>query len=149
MEGVTNYPFPGMHFSCLQFSITSYNVMVNYSQLFCHIKQHLFRIEFQQQNYLGQCESHSVMFNSLWPHGLYSPWNSSGQNTGMDSPSLFQGILPTQGSNPGFPHCGQILYQLSHKGSPSIQEWVGYSISRGSSRPRNQTRVMLLWTHPI
>ena len=94
-------------------------------------------------------EGGSVVPDSLRLHGLYSPWNSSGQNTGMDSPSLFQGILPTQGSNPGFPHCGQILYQLSHKGSPSIQEWVGYSISRGSSRPRNQTRVMLLWTHPI
>ena len=31
---------------------------------------------------------------------------------------LLQGILPTQGSNPGLPHCGQILYQLSHQGSP-------------------------------
>ena len=53
------------------------------------------------------------------PHGLYSPWNSPGQNTGVDSLSLLQGIFPTQGSNPDLPHCRQILYQLSHKGSPS------------------------------
>ena len=47
----------------------------------------------------------------------------------------------TQGWNPGFPHCRQILYQLSHKGSPRILEWVAYPFSSGSSRPRNQTRV--------
>ena len=52
-------------------------------------------------------------------HGLYSPWNSPGQNTGVGSHSLLQGIFPTQGSNPGLPHCRQILYQLSHKGSPN------------------------------
>ena len=49
--------------------------------------------------------------------GIYSPWNSSGQNTGVGSLSLFQGIFPTQGSNPSLPHCGRILYQLSHEGS--------------------------------
>ena len=48
----------------------------------------------------------------------YSPWNSLGQNTGVGSLSLLQGIFPTQGSSPGLPHCRQILYQLSHKGSP-------------------------------
>ena len=44
-----------------------------------------------------------------------SPWNSLGQNTGVGSLSLLQGIFPTQGSNPGLPHCRRILYQLSHK----------------------------------
>ena len=63
-------------------------------------------------------ESHSVMSNSLQPHGLYSPWNSPGQNTGVGSLFLLQGIFPIQGSNPGLPHCRRILYQLSHKGSP-------------------------------
>ena len=57
------------------------------------------------------------MSNSLWPHGLSSPWNSPGQNTGVGSLSLLQGIFPTQGSNPGLPHCRQILYQLGHQGS--------------------------------
>ena len=68
-------------------------------------------------------ESHSVMSNSLWPHGLYSPWNSPGLNTGMSSLSLLQGIFPTQETNPGLLHCRQILYQLSHKGS-QILAWA-------------------------
>ena len=50
-------------------------------------------------------------------HGLYSPWNSPGQNTGVGSFSLLQGIFPTQGLNPGLSHSRQILYKLSHKGS--------------------------------
>ena len=49
-----------------------------------------------------------------------TPWNSLGQNTGVDSLSLLQGVFLTQGSNPGLPHCRQILYQLRHKGSPHI-----------------------------
>ena len=60
-------------------------------------------------------ENSSVMSNSLWPHGLYGPWNSPGQNTGVSSLSLIQGIFPTQRLNPGLQHCGRILYQLSHK----------------------------------
>ena len=42
-------------------------------------------------------EIHSVMSDSLGPHGLYSPWNSPGQNTEVGSLSLLQGIFPTQG----------------------------------------------------
>ena len=61
-------------------------------------------------------KSRSVMSDSLWPHGLYIPWNSPGQNAGVGSLSLLQGVFPTQGSDPGLPHCRQILYQLSHKG---------------------------------
>ena len=64
-----------------------------------------------------ESESLSVMSDCLRPHGLYSPWNSPGQNTGVGSLSLLQGILPTQGSNPGFLNCRWFLYQLSHKGS--------------------------------
>ena len=52
--------------------------------------------------------------------GLYSPWNSPGQHTGVGSLSLLQGIFPTQGSNPGLPHCCWVLYQLRHKGSPFL-----------------------------
>ena len=68
-------------------------------------------------------------------------WNSPHQNTGTGSPSLLQGIFPTQGLNPGLPHCRWILYQMSHKQSPRILEWVAYPFSRGSSWPRNQTGV--------
>ena len=60
----------------------------------------------------------SVVSDSLRPHRLYSPWNSPGQNTGEGCHSLLQEIFPTQGSNPGLPHCRRILYQLSHQGSP-------------------------------
>ena len=81
------------------------------------------------------------MSDSLWPHGLYRPWNSPGRNTGMGSLSLLQGIFPTQGFNTGLPHCRRILYQLSHKGSPRVPEWVAYPFSSGSSRPRNLTGV--------
>ena len=63
-------------------------------------------------------ESCSVVSDSLWPHELYSPWNSPGQNTGMGSSSLLQGIFKTQGSNRDLLHCKQILYQLSYQGSP-------------------------------
>ena len=57
------------------------------------------------------------MSDSLRPHGL-SPWNSPDQNAGVCSLFLLQGIFPTQGLNPGLLPCRQILYQLSHKGSP-------------------------------
>ena len=62
------------------------------------------------------------MSNPLRPHGLYNPWNSSGQNTGVGSRSLLQGIFPTQGSNPGLSHCRRILYQLSHKEVPQNKD---------------------------
>ena len=75
------------------------------------------------------------------PHGLYSPWNSPGQNTGVGSLSLLQGTLPTQGSNPGLPHCRWILYQLSPQVRPRILEWVAYPFSSQSFWPRNWTGV--------
>jgi len=49
--------------------------------------------------------------------GLYNPWYSPGQSTGVCRCSLLQGIFPTQGSNPGLPHWRQIFYQMSHRGS--------------------------------
>ena len=87
-------------------------------------------------------ESHSVLSDSLQPHGLYSPWNSPGQNTRVGPLSLLQGIFPTQGLNPGLPHCWQILYQLSHKGSPRILEWIAYPFHSGSSRPGIQQDLL-------
>ena len=78
---------------------------------------------------------------TLWDPMDCSSWNSPGQNTGVGSLSLFRGIFPTQGSNPGLLHCRQILYQLSHQGSPRILEWVAYPSSRGSFWPKNWTRV--------
>ena len=65
-------------------------------------------------------ESRSVVSNSLGPHGLYNPWNSPGQNTGVGSSSLLQGIFPTQESNWGLLHYRQILYQLIYQGNPVL-----------------------------
>ena len=76
---------------------------------------------------MKESESHSVVLGFLRPHGPYSPWNSPGQNTGVGTHSLLQGIFPTHGSSPGLPHCRQILYQLSHQGSPGILEWGSLS----------------------
>ena len=60
-------------------------------------------------------ESHSVVSDSWQPHALCSPWNSPGQNTGVGSCSLLQGVFSTQRSNLGLLHCRWILYQLSHR----------------------------------
>ena len=90
---------------------------------------------------ISENKSRSLVSNSFRSHGLYSQQNSPDQNTWVDSLSPVQGIFPTQGSNPGLPHCRQILYQLSHKGSSRILEWVGYPFSRGSSWPRSWTGV--------
>ena len=74
---------------------------------------------------LGTVLSHSVVFDTLRPHGLKSLPGSSvhgdspGKNTGVGCHALLQGIVPTQGSNPGLPHCRRILHHLSHQGSPS------------------------------
>ena len=87
----------------------------------------------------SECENCAVVSDSLWSHGLYSPWNSPGQNTGVGSLSLLQGIFPTQGSNPGLLCSRWTLYQLSHKRSPRVLEWVAYPFSSGSSWPRNWT----------
>ena len=118
--------------------------------------------------YVKGSESCLVMSNSLQPHGIYSPWNSLGQNTGMGSLSLLQGIFPTKGKNPGLLHCRQILYHLGHCAvclvwlfvtpwtvahqvpqaplsirilQARILEWAAMPSSRGSSWPRNWTPV--------
>ena len=58
------------------------------------------------------CSKHSICVQvgqfasiSLQSHGLYSPWNSAGQNTGVGSLSLLQGIFPTQELKPSLRHC--------------------------------------------
>ena len=89
------------------------------------------------------CERHSVVSDSLPPHGLYSPWNSPGQNTGVGSLLLLQRIFPTQESNWGLLHCRQILYQLELPGKPiremdggnlvliQHKQWVDYLTDQG------------------
>ena len=71
------------------------------------------------------------------------PTGPSGKpkNTGVGSLSLLQGIFLTQESTRGLLHCRWILYQLSHKRSPSILEWVAYPFSSRSSQSRDRTGV--------
>ena len=68
------------------------------------------------------CVSRSVVSDSAIPQTVAlqapHPWDSPGKNTRVGSHSLLQGIFSTQGSNPGLPHCRQMLYRLSHQGSP-------------------------------
>ena len=51
---------------------------------------------------------------------LLCPWDTSGKNIGVGCHSHLQGIFPTQGLNPGLPHCRRILYCLSHQRSPNL-----------------------------
>ena len=85
----------------------------------------------------------SQLFATPWTGACQAPLSMefSRQEYWSGLHALLQGIFPTQGSNPGFPHCRWILYHLSHQGSPRILECVVYPFSRGSSRLRNQTGV--------
>ena len=89
---------------------------------------------------LLKSESRSVMSDSLRPLGPYSPWNSPGQNTGVASLSLLQRIFPTQGLNPGLPHCRQILYQLNHREARASQK-----NPLSEQYPKNLTQTVLLY----
>ena len=106
---------------------------------------------------LSESESRSVPSASLRSRGVYSPWDSPGQNTGVGSLSLLQGISPTQGSNPGLSHCRQILYQLSHLKPHSnpmgcVSVWSSLSCVqlRGSLRPPglHPARLLCSWDSP-
>ena len=75
-------------------------------------------------NTKSETVSFSVVSDSLQPHGLQPvrllcPWNSPGNNTGVGCHSLLYGIFPTKRPNLGLLHCRQILYCLSHQGSPN------------------------------
>ena len=82
------------------------------------------------------------------PFGSSVHGDSPSKHTRVGCHALLQSIFPTQGSNPGFPHCRQILYQLSHKWSPRILEWALCLFSSLSLlQPvwlRNWTRVSCL-----
>ena len=69
------------------------------------------------------------MSNSLQPHGLYSPWNSPAQNTGVGSLSLPQGIFLTQELNLGLLHFRRILYQLSYQEREYQRTFLGKMLS--------------------
>ena len=80
-----------------------------------------FKILTPQHRQIDECSTLCDPMD-LYPARLLCPWNSSGKNTGVGSHSLLQGIFLTQGSNPGLLHHRQILYHLSHQGSPILIE---------------------------
>ena len=73
--------------------------------------------------------SHSVVSDSLWPHGLYNPWNSPGQNTGVGSHSLLQGNLPNPGIKPRSP----ALQANSLPAEPPGKPWSSVHKGNGSA----------------
>ena len=75
------------------------------------------------------------------PPGSFVHGDSPGKNTGVGCHALLQGNLPHPGITPKSPSLLADSYHLSHQGSSSILEWVAYPFSRGSSPPRNWTRV--------
>ena len=104
----------------------------------------LYKFYIQTHQYVPQIQRKCKSLSCVWL--FVTPWTT--QSLEFSRPeywsgclSLLQGIFPIQGLNPGLLHCRKILYQLSHQGSPRILEWVAYPFSRGSSWPRNQTRV--------
>ena len=60
------------------------------------------------------------LFATPWTVAFLHPWDFPSKNTGVGCHFLLQEIFPTQGSNPGLPHCRQTLYCLSHRGSPRV-----------------------------
>ena len=91
----------------------------------------------------GYLLSHVQLFVTPWVVAHQAPLSMGffrqEYRTGLHA--LLQGIFPTQGSNPGLAHFRWIYYHLSHEESLRILEWVTYPFSRGSPRPRNQTKV--------
>ena len=81
----------------------------------------------QNLNYTSFCvylftQSYLILWDPMdcSPSGSSIHGDSPGKNTGVGCHALFQGIFPTQGSNPDLPHCKQILYHLRHQGSPIL-----------------------------
>ena len=81
--------------------------------------------------------SHSVVPGALRPHGLYSPWNSPGQNTG----SLLQGISQPRDQTPVSWIADGFFTSWATGEAQRILEWVAYLCSSRSSQPRNRTGV--------
>ena len=106
-------------FCCCCYIVTFKKIFFKFC-IICHLRllTSLF-FRFWSASFSTESGICSAVSDSLQTHGLQSPWDSPGQNTGVGSLSLLQGIFPTQKSNPALLYC-RILYQLGHKGSPSL-----------------------------
>ena len=88
-------------------------------------------------------ESRSVVSNILRPHRLHSPWNSPGQNTGVGSLSLFQGIFPIRVLNPSLLHCRQILSPAEPQRKPKNTGVGSLSLLQGLFLTQESNRSLL------
>ena len=79
----------------------------------------------------SESESHSVMCDSLQPHGLNSPWNFPGQNTGVGSLSLLQGNLPNPGIEPRSPTLRADSLPAEPQGKPKNTKVGSLSLLQG------------------
>ena len=79
---------------------------------------HLFSLLYRNLIYDIPQLIYSTLHKHLDYFKFYAVMNFPGNSNGVDCHFLLQGIFPTQGLNPGFPHCRQMLYRLSHQGSP-------------------------------
>ena len=117
-------------FTMLWWSLPYINTS-QYSYIYCvYTHTHTHTMCLVAQSCLTLCDPMDCSCHATVGHG---DGDSPGQNTGVGCHALLRGILPTQGSNLGIPHCRQILYHLIHQESPRILEWVAYPVSRGSS----------------
>ena len=89
------------------------------------------------------CESHSVGSNSLRPHGLYSPWNAPGQNTGVGSLSLLQGNLPNPGIEPSSPALQADSLPAEPQGKPKNTRLGSLSLLQGIFPTQELNRGLL------
>ena len=120
----------------LYYELLPENQTVNSSEYFSQLYQLKAALDWKV---LWYCESasHSVMSDSLRPHG----YTVHGILQARKLEWVAFPFFPTQWSNPGLPHCRQVLYQLSHQGNPRILRVGSLSLLSGSSWPRNWNGV--------
>ena len=87
-----------------------------------------------QHPWVWESVSYSIMSDSLQPHGLQPamllcPWNSSGKNTRVDSHSLLQGIVLTQGIEPSSPTLWANSLPSEPRGLLSFSQWESHSLN--------------------
>ena len=87
------------------------------------------------------------LFATPWTAAYQAP-PSTGfprQNTGVGCHFLLQGIFLTQETNSGLPHCRQILYRLSYKGSPGTIRGPGKFPGEGNGNPLQYFAWKIPW----
>ena len=98
---------------------------------------------------LSTCHGGLGTVATLSSNQLLCPWDCPGKNTGVGCRALLQGIFPTQGSNPGLPHCRRILYHLSHQGSPCCIAWPQNLMNKYKKKKKQAWIQIVLTSRPF